>query len=127
MRLHKLAIIPALLMLGVFWPAAAEPFTFMPTAVGLNGGAFTADTLVLSDNAQITFGDGGTTFVDTGYLPVVGFRLDGQDVTAPGLLSPDGGGWGASGRSPGGLPDRCPPSTGQRRLGPAAEPDRPHA
>lgn len=95
MQLHRFAVIPVLLLTRVVQPAAAEPFTFTPKAAGLNGGAFIADTFVLSDNAQITFGNDGTTFMDAGYLPVIGFQLNGRDVAAPGFLSPDGNGWGA--------------------------------
>ena len=84
-----------LLLVGAAGPAVAGPFTFTPGAVGLNGGTFAADTLVVSDDAQITFGNNGTTFVDTGYLAVTGFRLNGQNVAAPGFQSADGSGWGA--------------------------------
>ena len=103
----------ALLFLGAAGPAAAGPFTFTPGAAGLNGGTFAADTLVVNDNAQITFGNNGTTFADIGYLAVTGFQLNGQNVAAPNFQSADGTGWGAyisySGTgtqvlSPGGLP-----------------------
>ena len=94
-QFHKSSCVPALFIFAAAVPAAASPVTFTPGAAGLNGGTFTADTLVLSDNAQVTFGNGGTTFVDTGYLPVIGFRLNGQDVAAPGYLPSGGGGWGA--------------------------------
>ena len=73
--------------------AAAEPFIFSPEAVGLNGTEFTADTLVLSDFAQITFSNGGTSFVDSGILPIIGFTLNGAAVAPPGYGAVDG--WGA--------------------------------
>ena len=79
-------------------PALADPFTLNPGAVGLNGAKVTADTLVLSDYAQIRFTPTSPTtaaFVDIGYLPVIGFRLNGQAVTPPGFLAADGSGWGA--------------------------------
>ncbi len=78
--------------------ARADTFTLNPGSVGLDGTSVTADTLVLSDYAQISFAPTGPTtaaFVDAGYLPVIGFRLNGQAVAAPGYLAPDGSGWGA--------------------------------
>ncbi len=75
--------------------AVAEPFTWNPAAVNLNGSPITSDTLVLSDFSQISFVNGGTSFVDTGLLPVIGFSLNGQAVSSPEYLAPDGTGWGA--------------------------------
>ena len=85
------AALAVLLPVGGAMPAISAPFTWNPGAAGLTGTTVTADMLVLSDYAQIRFGDGGTTFVDTGYLPVIGLRLNGQAV------APDGFGttWGA--------------------------------
>ena len=79
-------------------PALADTFTLNPKAVGLNGIEVTADTLVLGDYAQISFipiDKTTATFVDAGYLPVLGFRLNGQAVTSFGYLAVDGSGWGA--------------------------------
>ena len=101
-RFDKILRVSVLLLISAAGSAAAGPFTFTPGAAGLNGGTFAADTLVISDNAQITFGSNGTTFVDTGYLAVTGFRLNGQDVGAPGFQSADGSGWGAYIRYSGG-------------------------
>lgn len=81
------------LLLGSTVPVTAEPFIFDPRAVRLNGTEFTADTLVLSDFAQITFSDGGTRFVDLGILPIIGFTLNGVAVAPPGYRTADG--WGA--------------------------------
>lgn len=81
------------LLLGSTAFTAAEPFTWNPKAVKLDGTKFTADTLVLSDFAQITFSEGGTRFVDRGYLPIVGFTLKGQTVTPASYGTT--GGWGA--------------------------------
>ena len=81
------------LLLGNAVLATAEPFTFDPKAVRLNGTEFTADTLVLSDFAQITFSNGGTSFVDLGILSIIGFTLDGAAVAPPGYGTV--GGWGA--------------------------------
>ncbi len=91
----RVAALSALLLLGAAAPVLADPFTLNPRAANLNGTGFTADTFVLSDQAQIRFGDNGTTFVDTGYLPVIGFRLNGQAVSPAGYLAADGSGWGA--------------------------------
>ena len=75
-------------------PARAA-FTWDPGAVGLAGSAFTADALVLGDHARISFSDGGARFTDTGYLPVLGFILDGRVFTPAGFDAADGTGWGA--------------------------------
>ncbi|MGI4952687.1 MAG: hypothetical protein ACRYGM_12880, partial [Janthinobacterium lividum] len=78
-------------------PARADTFTLNPGPVGLNGTSVTADTLVLSDYAQISFAPTGPAtamFVDAGYLPVIGFRLNGQAVASSGYLAADGSGWG---------------------------------
>ena len=88
----------ALFALGAAAPALADPFTLNPHAAKLNGSKFTADTFVLSDYAQIKFAPTSattSTFVDTGYLPVIGFRLNGQPIQPTGYGAPDGGGWGA--------------------------------
>ena len=79
-------------------PALADTFTLNPGSVGLNGTNVTADTLVLSDDAQISFTPTSATtasFMDAGYLPVIGFQLNGQAVAPSGYLAPDGSGWGA--------------------------------
>ncbi len=87
----RISALSALLLLGAAVPALADPFTLDPEAAKLDGAKFTADTFVLSDYAQIRFGNNGTTFVDTGYLPVIGFRLNDQAVSPAGY----GSGWGA--------------------------------
>lgn len=93
-RAH-LWIIAAVALLGSVRPSSAEPFTLNPQAVGLHGVSITEGALVLSDYAQISFSNNGTTFVDTGILPILGFTLDGAPVTSPGYAAPDGTGWGA--------------------------------
>ena len=80
------------LLLGMTGFAAADPFTWRPGAVALNGANVTADTLVLSDFAQITFSNGGTSFVDRGILPIVGFRLNGQAIAPYGYGQQNGRG-----------------------------------
>lgn len=99
----KSAVISAMTALIMAAPAMAGTFTLNPNTVGLNGTKLTADTFVLSDYAQITFTPTGltpdgnltATFLDTGYLPVIGFRLNGQEVTPSDYLPSNGGGWGA--------------------------------
>lgn len=83
---------PAAVLLSLAGPLAAEPFTWNPQAVKLDGTKFTADTLVLSDFAQIQFGPGGS-FLDRGIMPILKFRLNGQDVSPSGYGQ--AGGWGA--------------------------------
>ena len=94
----KSTALSAMAALLITAPALADTFTWNPNAVKLDGTKFTADTLVLSDYAQIKFAPTSpttATFVDTGYLPVIGFRLNGQAVTPSGYLASDGSGWGA--------------------------------
>ena len=74
---------------------ATETFSLAEPAAQLDGAAVTADTLLLGDYAQIVTSNGGTTFTDTGYLPVEGFSLAGQAVTPAGFNAPNGTGWGA--------------------------------
>ena len=74
---------------------AADAFTWRPRALGLNGEGFVADTLILGDYARITFGFDGrdTTFLDRGFMPVLGFTLQGEPAQAGGFNAPLG--WGA--------------------------------
>ena len=98
---HHSKLIPllaAVVSLAVTGPAqAADAFTWRPQALGLNGAGFVADTLVLGDYARITFGFDGrdTTFLDRGFMPVLGFTLQGEPVQAGGFNAPLGAGWGA--------------------------------
>ena len=93
---------PALLLaafasLAAVGTAQADVFTWRPQAVGLGGEAFVADTFVLGDYARITFGFDGrnTTFLDRGFMPILGFTLEGEPVRTTGLNAPLGAGWGA--------------------------------
>ncbi|MEP7057228.1 MAG: flocculation-associated PEP-CTERM protein PepA [Caldimonas sp.] len=71
--------------------AALPPFTLNPAAVGLDGSAFTADNILLSDFSTVTFSD-STHFSDTGYLSITGFQLGGGNIDAIGLNAlPPGG------------------------------------
>ena len=92
-------VLAAFALLATAGPAqAADAFTWRPQALGLNGGSFVADTLALGDIARITFGAGGAggvAFVDRGFMPVLGFTLEGEPVRTPGFNAPLGAGWGA--------------------------------
>lgn len=69
---------------------ALPQFTFDPSAVGLNGSAFTADNIIISDYATATFtpdGMGGATFTESGVLAVGAFQLGASFVMPAGLNS----------------------------------------
>ena len=69
---------------------ALPQFTFNPAGAGLAGTSFTADNIILSDFATVTFSPGNngqTNFTDNGVLAVVGFQLNNAPVTVPGLNS----------------------------------------
>ena len=61
-------------------------FTWNPAAVGLTGTSFTADNIIVSDFATVTFTP-GSTFHEDGYLAVSSFQLNGKDIVAGGLNS----------------------------------------
>ena len=61
-------------------------FTWNPTGAGLTGSTFTADNIIVSDFATVTF-TSGTTFHEEGYLGVSSFQLGGKDIVAGGLNS----------------------------------------
>ena len=61
-------------------------FTWNPTAAGLTGTSFTADNIIVSDFATVTF-TAGNTFHEEGYLGVSSFQLAGKDIVAGGLNS----------------------------------------
>src|SRR3954468_22325811 len=65
---------------------ALPQFTFTPAAVGLTGAAVTADNLIVSDFARVTFSS-PTNFTEQGYLSVTNFQLGGSNITAGGLNS----------------------------------------
>jgi len=60
-------------------------FTWNPAGAGLTGTTFTADNIIVSDFATVTFTGGGTTFHEDGYLGVSSFQLNGKDINAGGL------------------------------------------
>ncbi len=59
-------------------------FTWNPAGAGLTGTTFTADNIIVSDFATVTF-TGGNTFHEEGYLGVSSFQLNGKDINAGGL------------------------------------------
>ncbi|MBC8056875.1 MAG: flocculation-associated PEP-CTERM protein PepA [Rhizobiales bacterium] len=66
--------------------AALPPFTFAPGAVGLAGGSFTGDNLIVSDYAAVVF-DGVGGFSETGLLSVSAAQLGDTTFTPTGLNS----------------------------------------
>jgi hypothetical protein len=67
--------------------ALAMPvFTFSPSAVGLTGANVTADNIILSDFARVTFSS-PTNFTEQGFLSVASFQLNTSNVVAGGLNS----------------------------------------
>lgn len=71
--------------------ADTPPFTLDPTAAAtaLNGTAFTADNILVSDYSKVTV-DAGGTFTDTGLLSIIGFQL-GDTLVLPTGLNTDYG------------------------------------
>ncbi len=65
--------------------ATLPSFTFDPSAVGLNGTAFTADNLIISNFATVTAT--ATGFQETGFLSITSAQLGGGNAAAPGLNS----------------------------------------
>lgn len=91
----KLTILAAAASLASFGAAqAGEIFSWNPHAVKLNGTKFSADTMLLGDYSQVVLLPDGT-FTDAGYLPVIGFTLNGVAVTPKGFNDSTGKGWGA--------------------------------
>src|SRR5678815_1434872 len=61
-------------------------FTWDPNAAGFTGATFTADNIIVSDFATVTF-TAGNTFHEDGFLGVSSFQLNGKDIVAGGLNS----------------------------------------
>ncbi|PIM51778.1 hypothetical protein CS062_17970 [Roseateles chitinivorans] len=77
----------ALALAAVSASASALPqFTWDPATAGLNGSAFTADNLLVSNYSTITFG-AGNTFTESGYLSVSAAQLGGITLPSNGLNS----------------------------------------
>jgi hypothetical protein len=68
---------------------ALPSFTLNPSAAGMNGSAFTADNILISDFSSVTFTD-ATHFTDTGLLQVSSVQLAGSTFTPPGLNAAGG-------------------------------------
>lgn len=66
--------------------AALQPFTLNASAF-TGGTTISADNILISDYSTVTFGGGGTTFTDTGFLSFSAFQLGGSTFTPPGLNS----------------------------------------
>jgi hypothetical protein len=64
--------------------SALPAFTFDPGGVGLNGAAFTADNILISDYATVKFG-AGNTFTETGFLSISSAQLGGLTLLPGGL------------------------------------------
>jgi hypothetical protein len=83
----------ATLAAGITWACApvahALPqFTWNPAAVGLNGSAFVADNIILSDFSTVVLtpnGSGGADFTDVGTLAVGAFQLGASFIGGGGL------------------------------------------
>ena len=61
-------------------------FTWNPAGAGLAGASFTADNIIVSDFATVTFA-AGSTFHEEGFLGVSSFQFAGKDIAAGGLNS----------------------------------------
>jgi hypothetical protein len=61
----------------------------------LDGGSFVANTMVLSDFGQIVSNPETGAFTEAGYLPILGFALNGQPIDPRGFDAASGNGWGA--------------------------------
>ncbi len=77
------ATLAAAAALALSHAARADTFTWNPGAAGLSAPSVTADALILGDFAQIRFGNGGTTFLDDGIMPVLGYALGGRSLGPP--------------------------------------------
>ena len=97
-RLVTLAALGCLI--AVAWKGRYDPDAFYSTGIHdrcsiLDGSKFTADTVRLSDFGQIVVNPATGVFTEAGYLPVLGFALNGQAISPSGFDDPSGDGWGA--------------------------------
>lgn len=70
-------------------------FDWNPRPLHLDGSKFTADTLQLSDYGQIIVSPTTGAFTEAGYLPILGFALNGRTIRPSGFDAASGNGWGA--------------------------------
>lgn len=98
---HSIAplLISALVSLGTVAASAGTTptsvFDWNPQPLGLNGSKFTADTMQLSDFSQVVVNPVTGAFTEAGFLPIIGFTLNGQTVDPSGCDSASGNRWGA--------------------------------
>lgn len=87
MKLYPM-MMAAGIAVGISTAASAAPtvFTWDPSAVGLTGGAVTADKITVSDFSSANI-DAVGNFTEKGALNIVGFLLGGSGATATGLGS----------------------------------------
>ena len=93
-----LAVAPLVSLGAVAARAGTTPtstFDWNPRALGLDGSKFTADTIRLSDYGQVLVNPTTGAFTEAGFLPIIGFTLNGQAVSPSGFNSASGNGWGA--------------------------------
>src|SRR4051794_13494768 len=88
-RAFKQIVVGAALAASCSTAWALPAFTFNPSADGMNGSAFTADNVLISDFSSVTFSD-PTHFTDTGLLQVTSFQLGGNTFTPTGLNAAGG-------------------------------------
>ena len=74
------------LLVGYSGAWALPQFTFSPSAVGLTGANVTADNIIVSDFATVTFSS-ATAFSEQGFLSITDFQIGGTNVVAGGLNS----------------------------------------
>ncbi len=67
------------------WAADLPNFTFAPSGALLTGSNVTADNIIISDYSRVVVDPADGSFVDSGFLAVEGFQLDGAAVVAGGL------------------------------------------
>ncbi len=70
-------------------------FDWNPRPLHLDGSKFTADMVQLSDFGQIVVNPATGAFTEAGYLPVLGFALNGHAISPSRFDDPSGDGWGA--------------------------------
>lgn len=92
MKVVKKALIAAASVVGLIAvvgvaPAAATPFTWDPSAVGLVGGTINADNYNVADFARIQVLNNAGDFSEQGVLNVLGFLNGLTPASAPGLGS----------------------------------------
>ncbi len=83
--LRKLTAVAATAVAMSASAASFPSFTFDPSAVGLNGSAFTAENLIVSNFATVATSPAG--FSETGFLSITSAQSGGSSASTPGLNS----------------------------------------